>query len=247
MRFQGAAKWKVAKKVKLNCPGWTWQILPWLHWWSLPPRLLLPLPTGAAARQSHWVSWGVVSRSTSPRVPGKTTGARDAVVSQCTWLAKVCLLMGCKAAGNLGQQHRISRNCIVTSSPRLEGNISDAQWPVVYASSICAHQPFHINMCFTDHFSHTCTCSAVGCVFCSMCDNAFSMHRTPLPRLAGERPIKTIVRLSCGVADVLWCALRMPKESIPFPYMPGDVQFSMNSSSLAAMSCVTVGRLVWSV
>ena len=120
-------------------------------------------------------------------------------------------------------------------------------WPVVYASSICTHQPFHINMCFTYHFSHTCTCSAVGCVFCSMCDNAFSMHRTPLPRLAGERPIKTIVRLSCGVADVLWCALRMPKESIPFPYMPGDVQFSMNSSSSAAMSCVTVGRLGWSV
>ena len=169
MRFQGAAKWKVAKKVKLNCPGWTWQILPWLQWWSLPPRLLLPLPAGAAARQSHWVSWGVVSRSTFPRVPGKTTGARDAVVSQCTWLAKVCLLMGCKAAGNLGQQHRISRNCIVTSSPRLEGNISDAQWPVVYAISMCAHQPFHINVCFTDHFSHTCTCSAVGCVPFATC------------------------------------------------------------------------------
>ena len=86
--------------------------------------------------QSLHVSAGAGQDNQCQKQVSFPLGNADAVVSQGTWLAKVCLLMGCKAAGNLGQQHRISRNCTVTSSPRLEGNISDAQWSAVYASSM---------------------------------------------------------------------------------------------------------------
>ena len=78
--LKGAAKSKVAKKVKVNCPG---------------AKCCLGCAGGAQQRdnvggapsfadaprneprQSHSVPWGVVNHSTSPRVRRKTTGARS--------------------------------------------------------------------------------------------------------------------------------------------------------------------------